>query len=126
MLADGGEAIADLAVLRDQATVFGPVASTPTAWRPHITVLDLALAQIPDAHRHGTDLLVRTDSAGSAKAFLAHVRDMRKRGIRTFFSGSDTPSPSRSDALSGPCLNASGIPPWTTTGLCVMAPRSPS
>ncbi len=33
MLADGGEAIADLAVLRDQAEVFGPVASTPTAWR---------------------------------------------------------------------------------------------
>ena len=33
MLADGGEAIADLAVLRDQAGVFGAVASTPTAWR---------------------------------------------------------------------------------------------
>ncbi|MFD3657627.1 hypothetical protein [Streptomyces sp. NPDC058620] len=33
MLADGGEAIADLAVLLDQGEVFGPVASTPTAWR---------------------------------------------------------------------------------------------
>ena len=33
MLADGGEAIADLAVLRDQAQMFGPVASDPTAWR---------------------------------------------------------------------------------------------
>ncbi|WP_327009809.1 IS1380 family transposase [Dactylosporangium sp. NBC_01737] len=33
MLADGGEAIADLAVLRDQAQLFGPVASDPTAWR---------------------------------------------------------------------------------------------
>ena len=179
MLADGGEAIADLAVLRDQAGVFGSVASTPTAWRmladtdertlaslrsaraqareaawmqaaeqgegipavraagrilpglvldldatlitchsekeqaaptykggfgfhpllcflantgealsgrlrpgnagantasDHITVFDQALAQIPDGHRHGTDILVRTDSAGSAKAFLAHVR----------------------------------------------------
>ncbi|MBU6530972.1 IS1380 family transposase [Streptomyces mayonensis] len=191
MLADGGEAIADLAVLRDQAGVFGPVASTPTAWRlladtdeavlaalrtargsarevawmqaaetgegipaaraggrelpglvldldatlvtchsdkeqaaptykggfgfhpllcflantgeavsgrlrpgnsgantaaDHITVLDQALAQIPDAHRHGTDILIRADSAGSAKAFLAHVRDLGKRGIRTFYS----------------------------------------
>ncbi|MEU9015471.1 zinc ribbon domain-containing protein [Streptomyces sp. NPDC048479] len=46
----------------------------------HITVLDQALAQIPDTHRHGTD------SAGSAKAFLAHVRDVRNRGIRTVFS----------------------------------------
>ncbi|MFJ2272550.1 transposase, partial [Streptomyces sp. NPDC087849] len=191
MLADGGEAIADLAVLRDQAGVFGPVASTPTAWRlladtdeaalaslraaratarevawmqaaetgegipaaraggrelpglvldldatlvtchsekeqaaptykggfgfhpllcflantgeavsgrlrpgnsgantaaDHIAVLDQALAQIPDAHRHSTDILIRADSAGSAKAFLDHVRDLRKRGIRTFFS----------------------------------------
>ncbi|MGW6413408.1 IS1380 family transposase [Streptomyces vinaceus] len=191
MLADGGEAITDLAVLRDQNEVFGPVASTPTAWRllaavdgrvldrlrsaraqarevawlqasetrsgipavraggrevpglvldidatlitchsekeaaaptykggfgfhplvcflantgegmsgrlrpgnagantaaDHIAVLDDALAQIPDAHRHGTDILVRTDSAGSAKAFLTHVRDLHKRGIRTFFS----------------------------------------
>lgn len=33
MLADGGEAIADLAVLRDQCALFGPVASDPTAWR---------------------------------------------------------------------------------------------
>jgi glycine cleavage system aminomethyltransferase T len=33
MLADGGEAIADLAVLRDQSDVFGPVASDATAWR---------------------------------------------------------------------------------------------
>ncbi|MCX4792900.1 MULTISPECIES: IS1380 family transposase [unclassified Streptomyces] len=191
MLADGGKAITDLAVLRDQGEVFGPVASTPTAWRlladidetalarlrvaraqarevpwlqaaetrfgipgvkaggrelpglvldldatlvtchsekdqaaptykggfgfhpllcflantgegmsgrlrpgnagantaaDHIAVLDDALAQIPDTHRHGTDILVRTDSAGSAKAFLAHVRDVRMRGIRTFFS----------------------------------------
>ncbi|MEV0966846.1 transposase [Streptomyces sp. NPDC049910] len=29
----GGEAIADLALLRDQREVFGPVASAPTAWR---------------------------------------------------------------------------------------------
>ncbi|MFF0055884.1 IS1380 family transposase [Streptomyces microflavus] len=191
MLADGGETITELAVLRDQHEVFGPVASTPTAWRllaaideraldrlrsaraqaretawlqaadrgegipaaraggrtlpglvldldatlitchsekdqaaptykggfgfhplmcflantgeamsgrlrpgnagantaeNHIAVLDDALAQIPDAHRHGTDILVRTDSAGSAKAFLTHVRDARTPGIRTFFS----------------------------------------
>ncbi|MBX9399644.1 IS1380 family transposase, partial [Streptomyces sp. TRM72054] len=191
MLADGGESITDLALLRDQREVFGPVASTPTAWRllasidttaltalrtaraaarevawlqaaetragipapraggrnlsglvldidatlvtchsekeqaaatykrgfgyhpilcfldntgealagllragnagantaaDHITVLDAALAQIPDAHRHGTDLLIRTDSAGGAKAFLHHIRALRSRQIRTFFS----------------------------------------
>src|SRR5205085_5592071 len=32
MLADGGEAISDPAVLRDQPQLFGPVASDPTAW----------------------------------------------------------------------------------------------
>ena len=191
MLADGGEAIRDLALLRDQAQVFGAVASTSTAWRvlaatdapalsalraaratareiawmqaaetragipaaraagrdlpglvldldatlvtchsekeqaaatykhgfgyhpllcfldntgealagilrpgnagantaaDHITVLDNALAQIPDAHRHGTEILIRTDSAGSAKAFLTHIRGLRKRGVQATFS----------------------------------------
>ena len=33
MLADGGDCVSDLAVLRDQPTVFGEVASTTTAWR---------------------------------------------------------------------------------------------
>ncbi|MGW7694540.1 hypothetical protein ACWGMA_37815, partial [Streptomyces asiaticus] len=43
-LADGGEAIADLAVLRDQAEVFGPVASTPTAWQLLAGINPTALA----------------------------------------------------------------------------------
>jgi hypothetical protein len=33
VLADGGDCLSDLAVLRDQPALFGPVASTPTAWR---------------------------------------------------------------------------------------------
>ena len=33
LLADGGETITDLAVLRDQPGLFGAVASTATAWR---------------------------------------------------------------------------------------------
>lgn len=32
-LADGGDCLSDLAVLRDQPELFGQVASTPTAWR---------------------------------------------------------------------------------------------
>jgi hypothetical protein len=43
MPADGGDCLSDLAVLRDQPELFGPVASTPTAWR----VLDRA-ATDPD------------------------------------------------------------------------------
>jgi transposase len=33
LLADGGDCLSDLAVLRQQPELFGPVASTPTAWR---------------------------------------------------------------------------------------------
>ena len=45
----------------------------------HITVLDQALAQIPDQHRHGTPILLRSDSAGSSHGFLAHIRTLRDR-----------------------------------------------
>ncbi|MGW0503824.1 IS1380 family transposase [Micromonospora sp. NPDC003241] len=191
MIADGGEAIADLAVLRDQAALFGPVASAPTAWRllsrldetllaqlrvarararevvwaqyaevrghlpqpavagqlvdglvldidativichsekeaatrtwkksfgyhpllcfldntgealagllregsagsnttaDHITVLDHALAQIPDAYRHGTPILLRADAAGSSHEFLAHIRSLRDQHLDIRFS----------------------------------------
>ncbi|HEV7951192.1 MAG TPA: hypothetical protein VGP24_15625 [Glaciihabitans sp.] len=33
MIADGGDALAHLATLRDQDKLFGPVASDATAWR---------------------------------------------------------------------------------------------
>jgi hypothetical protein len=33
LLADGGDCLSDLAALCDQPELFGPVASTPTAWR---------------------------------------------------------------------------------------------
>jgi hypothetical protein len=45
LLAGGGEAISDLVVLRQQPSLFGPVASDPTAWR----VLDAI--DIPALHR---------------------------------------------------------------------------
>jgi hypothetical protein len=32
-IADGGDALRNLRALRDQAKLFGPVASDPTAWR---------------------------------------------------------------------------------------------
>jgi hypothetical protein len=49
MIADGGTAIADLAVLRDQPTLFGEVASTPTAWRTLEAVDGAALDRIAQA-----------------------------------------------------------------------------
>ena len=52
----------------------------------HVTVLDAAIAQIPDAQRHGVPLLVRTDGAGCSKAFLAHIRSLREQAVATEFS----------------------------------------
>jgi Transposase DDE domain group 1 len=52
----------------------------------HITVLDQALAQLPDAHRHGVPVLIRADGAGCSKAFLAHIRSLRGQGVLTEFS----------------------------------------
>jgi hypothetical protein len=46
MIADGGTTISDLAVLRDQPNLFGPVASTPTAWRTLEAIDDAVLGRI--------------------------------------------------------------------------------
>jgi len=191
MLADGGEAISDLAVLRDQPELFGAVASTATAWRvldgideavlgrlrqaravarerawlaraelgrvlpaaaaggrllpglvididaslvtchsekeaaaatfkggfgyhpvlafldntgealagllrpgnagsntaaDHITVTDLALAQIPDTERYGRPILIRADGAGATRDWLAHLRGLRDQNLDVEFS----------------------------------------
>lgn len=48
-IADGSEAISDLATLRDQPDVFGTVASHPTVWRTLEAVDDAALARIKTA-----------------------------------------------------------------------------
>jgi hypothetical protein len=52
----------------------------------HITVLDAALAQVPDVHRHGTQILIRTDTAGCTKDFLAHIRGLRDIAVSCEFS----------------------------------------
>jgi hypothetical protein len=49
MIADGGTAISDLAVLRDQPDLFGEVASTSTAWRTLEAIDAAALDRIAQA-----------------------------------------------------------------------------
>ena len=46
MIADGGTVMSDLATLRDQGELFGPVASDPTLWR--------TLSEIGSAQRDGS------------------------------------------------------------------------
>ncbi len=61
MLADGGTTISDLAVLRNQPDLFGPVASTATAWRVLDRVDEPLLAALPSAReRSGRRPLTRS------------------------------------------------------------------
>jgi hypothetical protein len=54
LLADGGDCLSDLAVLRDQPELFGEVASTATAWRvvEQVAGDELGLAGIRAARAH--------------------------------------------------------------------------
>jgi hypothetical protein len=52
----------------------------------HVALLDQALVQIPDEFRHGYPILVRADGAGSSKAFLSHIRELRTTDVATEFS----------------------------------------
>ena len=49
MLADGGDTISDLAVLRNQPALFGEVASLATAWRTLEAIDDACLDRIAQA-----------------------------------------------------------------------------
>jgi hypothetical protein len=75
MLADGGDCLSDLAVLRDQPELFGPVASTPTAWRVvERTAQDpdgLARLRLARAHARGRAWL-----AGAAPEVAGLVIDV--------------------------------------------------
>ena len=48
-IADGADCLADLASLREQAELFGPVASIPTAWRAIEATTAFELRAIPEA-----------------------------------------------------------------------------
>jgi len=62
----------------------GKAGSNTTA--DHVAVTDLALAQIPDEHRHGTPILVSADGAGATKDWLSHLRAQRESGVDLRFS----------------------------------------
>ncbi|WP_269856137.1 hypothetical protein [Streptomyces sp. RPT161] len=87
--------------------------------------MDGDLAQIRDAHRHGTEILIRTDNAGSTEAFLTHLRSLRRQGIQTRFSvGHPVTEPVRRAIQTLPrqvCTR-----PWNRAAPCAVQPRSQS
>jgi len=73
MLADGGEAISDLAVLRDQAMLFGPVASDSTAWRLLSSLDSRMLDRLAEGRARARETVwaQRLDTRGSLPATMA-------------------------------------------------------
>jgi hypothetical protein len=64
----------------------------------HITVCELALAQLPVDAAEAIEILIRTDSAGSTHAFLEHCHSQDLR----FSCGYDLTEPMRSEILKTP------------------------
>jgi Transposase DDE domain group 1 len=77
MLADGGQAISDLAVLRDQPGLFGSVASTATAWRVLDGVDEQALTRLRAARAAARERawLLRAEAGRDIPAATAGGRD---------------------------------------------------
>lgn len=80
MIADGGQAIADLDVLRHQDAVYGPVASPPTVWRALNELTPAALKRI-DAAR-APDPSTRVGPAGPSGVHGGRRRPRRCDGPR--------------------------------------------
>jgi hypothetical protein len=81
MLADGGQAISDLAVLRDQAALFGPVASGPTGWRLLSAVDSTVLSRLRDARARARELAwaQRTETRGGLPQSTESVKIIETR-----------------------------------------------
>ena len=83
-------------------------------------VIDDALAQIPDGHRHGTPIFIRADSAGGTREFLAIcVACVTSGGLACRSrsgSGSPTPSRTRSDSCPSRRGRLRSTPPGTPAG----------
>lgn len=76
----------DATLITALAAVLRPGNAGSNTAADHIAVTDLALAQIPDEHRHGTPILVSADGAGATRAWLAHLRAQRASGVDLQFS----------------------------------------
>ncbi|MFJ5117230.1 transposase [Kitasatospora sp. NPDC088548] len=84
MLADGGEAIAGLALLRDQPEVFGPIASTPTARRLPAGIDAAALSALRAARAAAREIawLQAGETREAIPASHAGGRQLPGHGVR--------------------------------------------
>jgi hypothetical protein len=114
MLADGGDCLSDLAVLRDQPELFGPVASTATAWRvvEQAAADELGLAELRAARAH---------ARGRAWQAGAHADGLLCIDV----DGTLVTAHSDKQAPPAPTRVASGSTRWCASWTAATAPARP-
>ncbi|MGW8955632.1 hypothetical protein [Streptomyces sp. NPDC055709] len=115
MLADGGEALSDLTVLRDQAEVFAPIASTPTAWRLLADTDERALASLRSARASAREVAwlqaaehgegIPAVRGAGRMVTLIHQRPLEINDRRS-------PGHWEGDRATRSSTNLSGLPDW--------------
>jgi hypothetical protein len=100
MIADGGDALTHLAVLRDQGKLFGAVASEPTAWRAVERVDEVHLARLRAVRAAARE---RAWAAGAGPDVAAGLTmDLeRTYGFHPLLAYLDRPDVSGGEALAG-------------------------
>jgi hypothetical protein len=83
---DGGRSISNLTVLRDQPTLFGPVASTATAWRVLDRIDPAALGRVRAARATAREQLwaQRAETAGPVGGHLTERLELVARVVTLF------------------------------------------
>jgi hypothetical protein len=131
VLADGGDCLSDLAALRDQPELFGPVASAPTAWRvlERVAADPYGLARLRAARAHGRVLVGAAASvvAFTPAALLAaacRASEWFPRPAHLACRAAAAPRPAR---VRGPGCGPAGhtVPPGPGPGRAAPAPPAP-
>ena len=98
-IADGADCLADMASLREQAELFGPVASIATAWRAMEATTAFELRAIPEASGRcrakvwaaappGDSLVMDFDATWRTRTRRSRTRSHLQEGLRVLPVGS--------------------------------------
>jgi hypothetical protein len=128
LLADGGDALSDLAVLRDQPELFGPVASTATAWRvvERVAADELGLAGLRAARAQARGRAWRAGACPRADLLLVDLDGTLLDGPRTRKGRPGPPSTASGSTRCWPSWTAATAPARRWQGSCGRVTPAPT